>query len=160
MSRTAFRCSAFSLIGARNIAAIPSITNTSSIWPSKTSTTLAQRPGARKRMELSNDTTRRCSTSSTASPSARRSMRRSASCSGTMSVRGRSAITTAAAWIEAFPRRIVVQRVVRDAAQLAALQVGDGAFRDHQRQAGAAAADDPARQRRGQHRHERHRHRG
>ena len=76
----ASRCSVFSLTEARNIVAIPSITNTNSISPSRISTTPEPRPRAHKPTASSNDTTRPCSTSSTASPSARRSMRRSANC--------------------------------------------------------------------------------
>ncbi len=54
---------------ARNIAAIQSITNMSSISPSRTSTVAAPRPRARKPMASSRGFTRPCSTSSTASPS-------------------------------------------------------------------------------------------
>ena len=48
-----------------------SIMNMSSTWRSKMSITRAPRPKARKRMELLSGSTRPCSTSSTASPSAR-----------------------------------------------------------------------------------------
>ena len=58
-------------------AATPSITNTSSIWRSKISTIRAPRPRARKRMASSSGSTRRCSMSSIASSSARRSIDRS-----------------------------------------------------------------------------------
>ena len=51
----------------------PSATNTSSIWRSRTSTTPGPRPRARRPMASSSASTRPCSTSSTASPSARRS---------------------------------------------------------------------------------------
>ena len=51
--------------------------NTSSIWRSRMSTTPAPRPRARKPMASSSASTRRCSTSSIASSSARRSMDRS-----------------------------------------------------------------------------------
>ena len=61
----------------RNIAATPSTTNTSSIWRSRISTIRAPRPRARKRMASSSGSTRRCSMSSIASPSARRSTDRS-----------------------------------------------------------------------------------
>ena len=58
----------------------PSIMNMSSTWRSRMSITRAPRPKARKRMELLSGSTRPCSTSSTASPSARKSTARSASC--------------------------------------------------------------------------------
>ena len=61
----------------RNIAETPSATNTSFIWRSRISTIRAPRPRARKRMASSSASTRRCSTSSIASPSARRSTDRS-----------------------------------------------------------------------------------
>ena len=76
----ASRCSACSPIAEPNIAAIPSGTNTNSISPSRTLTTRAPRPRARKPTASSSAFTRPCSTSSIASPSARRSMRRSTSC--------------------------------------------------------------------------------
>src|SRR4030088_2314748 len=53
---TAWFCSAFSPIEAPNIAAIPSITNTSSISPSRTSTIAAPRQRVRNPMASSNDT--------------------------------------------------------------------------------------------------------
>ena len=54
--------------------------NTSSIWPSRTSTIAAPRPTARKPMAFASASTAPSLTSSTGSPSARRSTRRSTSC--------------------------------------------------------------------------------
>ena len=60
--------------------AAPRAMNTSSIWPSRTSTIAAPRPRARKPMAFASASTAPSLTSSTGSPSARRSTRRSTSC--------------------------------------------------------------------------------
>jgi hypothetical protein len=60
--------------------AVPRATNTSSISPSRTSTTAAPRPRARKPMAFASASIAPSSTSSTGWPSARRSIGRSTSC--------------------------------------------------------------------------------
>jgi transposase len=66
--------------GKPNIAVIPSGMNTNSISPSRTSITPEPRPGVRRPTASSSASTKPCSTSSIASPSAKRSTRRSTRC--------------------------------------------------------------------------------